>query len=404
MIVIHYPTAFKALDRFIDAFNEKTDKNSSRLRSGAVLTAKELIRIYGVALLKAGDIQEISPENLPTLQTNNHQLARMVKCSARTIQRHIVRLQKAGFITKKTFHGSNANYELLINPEILLVKEKLAVDNTKQALSACLETARQNELQALDLSSSTSKCPHTYSGNTGKQKNNIIIRVDNSGNVAGNAGEIVLKKNEAGIFEKNFGDQAGEIVSRAAPSGHRNVRPDAVRDNSLTLYSGLLWMMARNLLYRNTDLTDRQIQTAKRLIYKLYEPVSTENLSKAHSQYVERIALVDKYLRKDPGRRFVTLPYLYFDTNNPHGFIGTKKWYYDDQRRKQDVRQELTVSRLIRSYLNNDKKDEGLRKPPLLLFRQCENTIGKFNNPALLQRFHAAVLKHETYRTIFPVN
>jgi hypothetical protein len=413
MIVIHYPTAFKALDGFIDLFNEKTEKSTQRLRTGAVMTAKEIIRIYGISLLKAGDVQEITKDNLPALQTNNQQLARLVKCSARTIQRHIARLRMAGIITHKTFRGSNANYELLINPEILLVKEKLTVEKARQLLDASLEKARQDELKTLDTGGSTSKCPHTYSCNTSNKKNNRIIAVDNSkrssqpltsenfssnatGNMTGNAGEIVQANFKKQIFEKNF-EEAGEIVSRAAPSGHRDARPDAVRDNSLILYPTLLWTMARNLLYRNMDLTERQVSIAKQLIYKLYEPLATELLSKAHSQYVERIALVDKYIRKDPGKRFVTLPYLYFDTNNPNGFAGTKKWFYDDQKRKTAVQCELTVSRLIRSYLNNEKKEGGKRKPSLHLFRQYENTIGKFNNPALLQRFHAAVLSHDTY-------
>lgn len=417
MIVIHYPTAFKALDRFIDQFNEQAGKCTQRLRTGAMATAKELVRIYGVSLLKANGVQEITRENLPTLQTNNHQLAKLVKCSVRTIQRHITRLQSAGIITRKIFHGSNANYELLIKPEILLVKEKLSVEKIEQALQNSLEVARQNDLQALNLNGMASNCRHTYTCNTGKQNNNVIIPVDKSerrslpltvlsltgdaaGNTAGNAGEIVTKKNEDQIFEKKFDKEAGEIVSRAAPSGHGNARPDAVRDNSLTMYSDLLWMMARNLLYRHTALTERQVQTARRLIYKLYEPVSTEHLGKAHSQYVQRIALVDKYVRKDPAKRFVQLPYLYFDTTNKNGFVGTKKWFYDDQKRKQEVQRELTVSRAIQSYLNNDKKEPAKRTPPLLLFRKCENTIGKFNDPALLRRFHAAVLQHETYQLV----
>lgn len=417
MIVIHYPTAFKALDVFIDRFNEQTEKSTQRIRTGAVMTAKEIIRIYGISLLKAADIQPFTKDNLPTLQTNNHQLAKLVKCSSRTIQRHVVRLREAGIITNKTFHGSNANYELLINPEILLIREKLSVENTKQQLKRNLEAPLQNQLNATLSNSSTTNCPHTYSSNNSYIKNNIIIPVDKlkrsslpltgmnssgymTGNTTGNAGEIVQKKNEKQIFEKKFDEEAGEIVSRAAQPGHRNVAPDVVRDNSLITYTSLFWMMSRNLLYRNVDLTEHQVSIAKQLIYKLYEPVATENLSNVHSQYIERIALVDKYLRKDPGKRFVTLPYLYFNTNNPNGFVGTKKWFYDDQKRKAEVQRELVVSRLIRSYVNNDKKEPSKRVPRLQLFRQSENTIGKFNCPELLQRFHAAVLKHETYEQI----
>jgi len=407
MIVIHYPTAFKALNAYIDCFNEKAEKTTQQLKTGAVLTARELIRIYGVALLKAGDLKDFTSESLPSLQTNNKQLSRLVKCSPRSIQRHIARLRLAGIITHKTYHGSNANYELLINPEILLIKQKLTVENTKQKLSERLATAPRITLPATDSKHRKTICPHTYSCNTSNIKNNILIAVDKSercslsltgecsgditGNPAGNAGEIVPKKNM---------EEAGEIVSRAENSGDRNVPPDAARDNSLTLYSGLFWMMARNLLYKHTDLTVHQVSIAKKLIYGLYNQVSTEHLGKAHDQYIQRIALVDKYLLKDPGKRYVPLPYLYFDTRNPHGFAGTKKWYVADQARKAEVKRELTLSRLIRTFVNNEKKPGRHQQPRLQLFRQCENTLGKLKDPALLQRFHAAVLSQATFHQI----
>lgn len=430
MILIHYPTAFKALDCFIDQFNEKADKNGNKLRTGAVMTAKEIIRIYGISLLKANGYQEIDKENLPSLQTNNRQLAKLVKCSTRTIQRHILKLQTADIITNKIFHGSNANFELWINPQILLVKEKLSVDKVKKQFVDAMEQAKKNEAESSIPKIQTTNCPDTYSGNTGNKINNLLIAVHNlshptievsgndfkmcslpltdnlntsykTGNVSGYTGEIVrdLSEKQKKYEEKNI-QEAGEIVSRADKSGHKNVAPDPVRDNSLSFYVSLLWLMARNLLYQNVDLTDRQVIIAKKLIQKLYEPVSATNLSNVHQHYVERISLVAKYVKKDPENRFVPLPYRYFDTSNPKGFVGTKKWHQADRIRKKEVERELTLNRLIRKYQNNEKKDATRKTPTIQLFRQCENTIGKFNDASLTQRFHAAILDHETYRQI----
>ncbi|OFY82617.1 MAG: hypothetical protein A3F72_11885 [Bacteroidetes bacterium RIFCSPLOWO2_12_FULL_35_15] len=424
MIVIHYPTAYKALDCFIDTFNEAAAKGCDKLRTGAVMTAKELIRIYGISLLKSNGYQEVKEENLPTLQTNNKQLAKLVKCSSRTIQRHILKLQSAGIITSKTFHGSNSNFEVLINPKILLVKQKLNVDNAKKEFREAIERAKQNEAKSTFSEFQKTNCPDTYSGNLNKKNNNIIIAVHNSeqtgndkrsslsltsqidtgyltGNSTGNTGEIAkvpLEKQKI-IEEKNI-KEAGEIASRVDKLDDKNFTSDPTRGNSLTLYANLFWMTARNLLYKNIFLTDHQVETAKKLIQKLYEPASTENLQNIHQHYIERIALVEKYIKKDPVNRYVPLPYIYFDTNNLKGFVGTKKWHQDDQKRKQEVERELTLSRVIRKYHNNEKKDTALKKPSLQLFRECENTIGKFNDPSLMQRFHAAVLQHETYRQL----
>jgi predicted transcriptional regulator len=419
MIVIHYPTAYKALDCFIDTFNENVENKKDRLRTGAVMTAKELIRIYGISLLKANGYQEIKEENLPTLQTNNKQLAKLVKCSSRTIQRHILKLRSAGIVTNKIFHGSNSNFEVLINPKILLVKQKLNVDNVKKEFQEALMQAKKNEAKSGFLKIQKTNCPDTYYSNTSNKINNIIIAVDNSeikrsslsltpendkgngtGYIGGYTGEIVhvsLEKQEKNE-EKNI-QNTGEIVLRVDKLGDRNVPPDSTRDNSLNLYVSLLWMMARNLLYKSVDLTDRQVLIAKKLIKKLYEPVSTPNLSNTHQHYVQRISLVSKYLKRDVNR-YVPLPYRYFDTNNPNGFVGTKKWHQADQLRKKEVELELTLSRVIRKYHNNEKRETAIKKPSLQLFRECENTIGKFNDPSLTERFHAAVLNHETYQQI----
>jgi hypothetical protein len=422
MIVIHYPTSFKALDQFIDQYNADAVTKKDRLRSGTVMTAKELIRIYGISLLKANGSQEIREDNLPTLQTNNMQLAKLVKCSSRTIQRHIIKLRQSGIIANKIFHGSNSNYEVRINPKILLIKSKLTVDNTKKALQDTFEQAKQNEAESSLSTYQKTKCPHTYPSNNGNI-NNLIIEVHksfkitnhepgntskrsslpltvekNSGNAkgykSGDTGEIA-KKNIKSQEKKLL--EAGEIASRAPDP--KIIPPDSARDNFLNLYVSLLWMTTRNLLYKTVDLTDRQVLIAKSLIRKLYEPVATEKFSNTHQHYVERIVLVSKYLKKDP-LRFVPLPYRYFDTTNPTGFIGTKKWHKDDQLRKRQVERELTLSRLIRKFQNNEKKPDTNKKQPLQLFRECENTIGKFNDPVLTERFHAAVLNYETYRHI----
>ncbi|MGB3947135.1 MAG: hypothetical protein WBM13_04070 [Bacteroidia bacterium] len=418
MILIHYPTAYKALNCFIDVYNDKAEKSTDRLRTGAVMTAKEIIRIYGVSLLKANAVQQVDQNNLPSLQTNNKQLSKLVKCSSRTIQRHIAKLQAAGIITNKIFHGSNSNFELWINPNILLIKQKLSVDKLKKDLQEALDRTKKNDLKSTLSPVQKTNCPDTYPSNNSYKRNNIIIDVDNSqrsslsltseidtsydtGNITGNTGEIaqVFSEKQKNSEEKKF-QEAGEIASRADKISDRNVPPDPARDNSLNLYVSLLWLMARNLLYKNTFLTDRQVLIAKKLIRKFYDPVSTSQLSTVHQHYVERISLVAKYVKKDPEHSFVPLPYRYFDTNNLKGFVGTKQWHQADQQRKKEVEREIVLSRVIRKYQNNLKKNTAYKKPQLQLFRECENTIGKFNDASLTQRFHAAVLQHETYQQL----
>jgi hypothetical protein len=417
MLVIHYPTAFRALNSFVDAFNSKAEKSSQRLRTGAVTTAKEIIRLYGISLLKANGIGLADPNNPPSLKTNGKQLACLVKCSDRSIRRYIIKLQQAGIIQDKVFHGSNSGYELWVNPQILLIKSRLNVDKANKPVNKEPRHIKQKASESIIFSSKTTNCPHTYTGN---KKNNIIIdveTVDNktspqfspekvAGDIAGDTGEIALKKIEEKNFcEKNFTEkieETGEIASRADKLEDRNEVSDPARDNSLKLHVNLFWLMARNMLYKNVDLTENQVQIAKTLIRKFYEPSTEKNISNYHTVYTERISLVYKYLQKNP-RRFVPLPYIYFDLNNPNGFVGTKAWYKKHRERKKEVEQELALSRMIRKYQSNEKQITAKRKPSLQLFRECENMLGKLGGRALSDRFCAAVIDHEVYRNIQPL-
>ncbi|MEM9341015.1 MAG: hypothetical protein AAGA66_19940, partial [Bacteroidota bacterium] len=74
-----------------------------------------------------------------------------------------------------------------------------------------------------------------------------------------------------------------------------------------------------------------------------------------------------------------------------------RAWWYAQDKRKKEVQVKLILSAQIRRYLSNLTKDASKRKPPLEVFRSCEQRIGKLGDPLLLQQFYAAVLPPETY-------
>jgi len=427
MIVINYSTSFNALDRYIKKYNESKDQLSDQVRQGAAATAKDIIRIYGLFLVKANSIEEIAPKNLPSLRTNNVQLAKMGNASPRTIQRHIKRLREAGIITDKVWHGTNSSYELWINPEILLVRCRKTMQEVKMSLETALQRSLENDLETQVLEKPTTICPHTDTCNNSYKSNNLLKGVDNSkspeqmdaaGNVSGyNTGNsskrsslpLTDKIDDASYDTGNAGtghtgekvaekiEDAGEKVriKRAGKKGSGEMKApgsDPARSASLSLYVTLLWSLAKNVLYNNTFLTERQQEIGKQLIYQWYEPVATGNLSSVHQIYVERIGLVRKFIEKDPERRFVQLPYKYFDPDNPNGFSGTKKWWKEHEKRKAEVQAKLILHAQIRRFINNEKKEPHKQKPPLALYRECETRVGKLGDPVLLEQFHAAIL------------
>ena len=401
--------------------NDSHEALSDKIKASVLLTAKEIIRIYGVFLLKANGLMELTAENLPALKTNNSQLANLVKVSPRTIQRHIIKLQEAGIITGKEFCGSNSGYELLINPKILLARCRKDLLEAEKELQEAKQ--KNTEYQQVE-NKGTTNCPHTYTSNNSYNKNNLLIDVDNSNgsspdqrrtdnqrngsslslteilSKAGYPTGNTLTGNTREKVAKKFEDAREKVRKRAINEQNWKQQDGSARSTSLNFYAESLWKLAKNLLYRDVFLTEFQENQAKQMLVKWYEPVSDKYLSAVHEHYSERVCLVRDYIAKDPEKRFVQLPYRYFDTNNPSGFTGTKKWLQKHLERKEEVRKKLILHAQIKKYLNNEKKTDSNRKSSLQVYRECETRIGKLQDQSLLHLFHAAVLKPEVIHQI----
>tara|TARA_R110002033_G_scaffold2623_5_gene17532 strand:- start:941 stop:2080 length:1140 start_codon:yes stop_codon:yes gene_type:complete len=372
-----------------------------------ILTAREIIKIYSLSLLKANSIQAVDFQNLPPLITNNVQLSKRARASTRTVQRHLKRLIEANVITKKIWHGSNSGYELFINPSILLIGGVKAVNSSKKEQPSQKTQTTNNQFFK---NNRTTTCPHTDTSNNG-YINNIIIGVDKlktkasslpltngyesrnatSNTFTGYTGKIDPKKNsDAGEIEriKQATDQTGTEISDV----------DQARSASLSLYVGSLWKLARNTIYKEHYLTQSQVKKAKELLFLWYNPVSDKKMAKVHQVYIDRIGLVQKYISKNPEKRYVQLPDKYFDPKNPSGFTGTRTWYYQQKKRELEVQMKLVLHAQTRRFLNNEKKETTKQKPRLALFRACENRLGKLGKPELVNAFHASVLNHSTHK------
>ena len=407
MAIIQYSTAFNALEGYVNQHNASTKDLSSHIRQAMILTTQEIIKIYSISLLKANSIAAIDLQNLPPLKTNNVQLAKRAKASTRTIQRHLKRLIEANIITKKIWHGSNSGYELFINPNILLIGGVKAVNKPKNELET--EKYKPTDNQFFK-NIRTTTCPHTDTSNNG-YINNIIIGVDKlktkasslpltngyksrnatSNTFTGYTGKIDPKKNnDAGEIERKSRatDQTGAKISGV----------DQARSASLSFYVKSFWKLARNTIYKDYYLTQSQEKTALKLLHLWYEPVSDKQLQNVHEVYVSRLAIVQKYIARDPTKRYVQLPDKYFDPQNPSGFAGTRIWYQKQKKREYEVRLKLILQAQIRRFLNNEKKETAKQKPRLGLFRSCETRISKLGQPELLNTFHASVLNHSTHK------
>lgn len=382
MIAIHYPTAYRALDNYVDRFNSQTSQSSHKLKTATVAAAKEIIRIYGVSLLKKNN-QRANPEQLPPLFTNNKQLATLVKCSSRSIQRYMIRLRQASIVTGKVHHGPNANYELWINPEILWANSGFQPETNNVLLK---QPGLKNVLTHVNTPvfgpQRTDRLP-SYSGNF---KNNIqnevdnvdFLEIDDSGNISGNTRKIAERS-----------DVPGNKSSAAAAGDY----PGNEDENKLI--SPLVdefWTAAKKQLYPCTTIIPRQEATARKLIRELYCQKSNRDLQEVHAAFLQRISLAAEYVQKDPIKRFIPLPYIYFDSTNAKGFTGTEEWYWQSGRYKDNMRKEILLERLIKRYRNNDKAPLSQRLPVLKLYKACEQRLAVYGDEELINKFYTAVI------------
>ncbi len=408
MTIINYSTSFNALDNYVKTYNEKTTFLAEQIRQAIVLTAQNLIKIYALTLIKANNISTLDLDNLPPLRTNNAQLARMCNASTRTIQRHIKRLQEAGFITNKIWHGSNSSYELFINQQILLVNNKKPVNKKKTP------PLEQNSLTTQNQSfkkNNTTNCLHTDSSNN-SYKTNILIEVDKLSKKMSSL-PLTAKSESRNATSNKFSGYTEEKCPEKSKDAEGNAQKKRVTieecdkktlDNvalsaSRIGFSEKLWNYAENTIYLEYHLTNFQKQSAKEHILNWYLPFESEKeLNRIHQVYIDRIDLVRKYISKNPENRYVQLPNKYFDLNNPYGFKGTRNWYFKQKAQQEALRLKLILKAQIRKFQRNEDKPEHKRLPSLEIFRECETRLGKLGNPELLKAFHASVIQLDSYK------
>ncbi|WP_025663329.1 hypothetical protein [Aquimarina megaterium] len=451
-MIINYSISFQALDQFVLRFNNDQQTIGTKVRQSMLATAKEVIKIYGVSLVKSNKVTPIDPCNLPSLRTNNMQLAKITQASGRTIQRHIDRLLECGILTEKIWHGSHSSYELFINPKILWIKGVGSVDKVQDGRKGDENLNIENQD---DRNIILPKCPHSYTNKKTNKRNNRIIAVEKLQNnwevnfdeelrltqkntnkktnksaekteercsLSLTAIDITEKKaeketektrrkdflkedarrkdawrEETKLDEKTAqGRQTSASNIEIGRNKEGNDHPcAATRHAFLSKYVNELWGLAKEVLYKDVWLNKRQCNLALTLLYQWYEPVSNEKMDYVHNVYKSRIHIARDYVDRDPENRFIKLPYEYFNPKSKGGFSGTMPWYQADKRHKEALKLKKVLREEIRKFRKNEKKDTAEARPRLTVFRECEQRIGKLGIPELLSTFYAAVMNPE---------
>jgi hypothetical protein len=342
------------------------------------------------------------PPTPPPVSTNNEVLARTRKVSSRAIRDHLAELTRIGVITRRVFRGTNANFELWLSTK-LLWETDVAAPGHKAA-----ETS--------------SKAAEPHLPPAGGTKVPDILCQDKQGKKEMDTAVDSLKTICRQLGTGNTGPQP---AAEPAPAGPKQPRPNDGPEKESKKAGGAAvppsgpqllpveearelvrrcWRYARSTVYRGLPLAAHQEEKAEEAIwYGVYggfgQPLSRGQWERYHAQVIQRLGLVQGYLRRHP-TKFLPLPFAefvagtgYFDAANPHGFGQTLQWlvnHEQNQRRKTMTRQLLRCVRLLEQHRVLEAPRRYQQMSRLQLYRDCEAKM-RAQGAEALQLFYAQV-------------
>lgn len=375
-----------------------------RVNGNVKATGEHLIKAYVKEFYKTiatiGDAA--FTDGLPSLATNGTQIAAWRSFSDRTSRNHIATLRDAGIISDYKFHGSTADFELWINPEILFDYPQLEVE--KSQISA---------ITSIVLDEIDKNFPHkvtvTYS-NKEKEIDNVS---NQHSDIQKTESEIVMQGNNHGDTEQPEPVE-GKTDTVGALSCHSDNQPggaarrpkkryERTEAQKQAIFEGFLqsfWLYAKQMLYTSRTFQPYQeelaLQTIRRSVYRWFEPELTEKEWDDYQKTLyQRIEMVARYYAKHPDK-YIPEPFAYgkegagyFDWENERGFRATEKWLRDNQQlyRTHYIRQ--VVSRAIRALQKHRCGTAPVKLQKLTYleaYRTIERSLERYGD-ATLERF-----------------
>ncbi|MVN77726.1 hypothetical protein GO988_15440 [Hymenobacter sp. HMF4947] len=343
----------------------------------------------------------------PPVATNNEQLAAFRQVSSRAIRDHLRELQKIGFIARKVFRGTKANFEVYLNAEFVWKTANKTSNSPFKPKNAQAAPAAPAPASATNL-------PLIVSLEKQDNKEIEIAQVDKLVTPEATGG--------AGALTGNTGPQAGAkpaptppVAPRQATKAGQGGRAAPLAPAGGTAAAAQLqaerlaltaqaWHYAWKRLYPSCAFDETEQQKAMRAIwygvYRGFGPVLTpEQWQRYHDQVLQRIDLAAAYFQRYPNK-FAPSPFAefvtgsgYFDAENSRGFVGTEAWLARqeaNQRQRNITRALLTARRALKAHRLGLAPKRTQVLSSLQLFRYHEAKL-KAYGPDALQRYYAQV-------------
>jgi hypothetical protein len=269
---------------------------------------------------------------LPALELNNQFLGEIMSCTDRTIRNYRARLVEIGLIVETTFHGTNAPFEVQLNPDFL----HFCTSQSAQRIPLPVQNF-----------------PHTRTG---------TLELELTGTVSGKKCEVTGTEPEPGCgnltpvtgteLEPNWneassnllGDVQGEKtgtpprVPAAPPTPPAGAAPEVDADQpddpdqphrEKAARALLAFMLPK--LYPGRHWKPAEKWAILQVTLRLFAGVPKENLSKVLENYAYRCWIAVYFYERETGKP-IPYPTEFFNPDNPTGFRITRAWAKDPDR------------------------------------------------------------------------
>ncbi|MGI4862961.1 MAG: hypothetical protein ACRYFZ_03505 [Janthinobacterium lividum] len=354
----------------------------------AIHAVEELRRVP--LLLEAATDEAPHQRTPPPISTNNESLARARNVSSRAIRDHLQELLKIGFITRKTNHGWQANFELCLAPEF--VWQKVA--------QLAPEAPKKRQYAPAAASAPATKVPPFVSLEKQDKKEIEIGQV-----------EKLVSATPSDVLTGNTGPQAGSKPAPTPPATPRQATKSgqgggapAERQAERLAWVLQAWHYAWKRLYPSRHFDEaEQGKALEAMWYGTYfgfgKAATEAEWQRYHDQVLQRIDLAAAYFERHPNK-FAPSPFAefvkgtgYFDAENTRGFCGTEAWLVRQEannRQRNIARALLKARQQLKAHRLGiaPKRTQALTN--VQLFRYHETKIKAFG-PEALQRYYAQV-------------
>ena len=383
----------EAFDNYAGIYN-KGKELRDQIRSPHYELFFKIVRFYITQLSQdrilfaGGKIIELDPSQPPVLRTNNKKLGRELKRNNSTIYRQLQRLIFAEVIIQKKHHGHEHDYELLINPQLLLITDSNNPDYkpNSEYLTKSKNSQKQPHSEESPISKNAS-CNHNQ--NKLETFNNLINPVNGIPN----------SRNDLKETKKNTGNtEACDTLKKQEESNEALKKYSAqlrAKDEKFSelknKYAMWLFIVALKFIWRKSNIYEAEKQRTLQYISENYFEHCTNETSlfNAYTEFKWRIEAAGRYIERQEDFKMNLYPYKYFNLNNTNGFIGTKKWYRDylfrqqvKVKKKQKLSDDMKLANMLRCYTKTPNYDT---------FRTCKAYI-QDNIPHLLNQFCQSII------------